>query len=214
MSFTSKNLDSLFAAKVINPDLKAAFSLKELVEISHGTSWQNAAIRLRSWTYEFLDQHHVGTGRLDPVCPRISSSDKKSELLILCGNSKSLFFTNADSLGEKLAGCFADFASYRSTSEAALILVGSPNDSPALRRRLYYLQRRIKAQLVRQGLISGTFSKGFSTRPSEAGIEGWPPHSPIPIFVIRSLRESDKKFIVGQPRETEAFKTWFRNNQK
>jgi hypothetical protein len=160
---------------------------------------QEAAKSILAWTRQFLCRPHELLGREGPVCPFTQPSLNHRLFWVTVVPGSDIDVEKASDIVERLREWFFELEP-KSGSEAILktILILFPEVShEKARTELEGLQKRLKPNFVKRGVMVGQFYEGCP----ESGL--WndafhPLQSPVPLLAIRNMVPSDFPFLHGK----------------
>ncbi len=156
------------------------------------------------WTREFLCKHDPHLGREGPVCPFTQPSLHQRLFWLTVQRGSSIDLEASSKVVEAYRVLFLELDP-RTGPESMLktILIVFPEVShTAARQELEALQKKLKPEFVKRGLMLGQFYEGCP----ESGLwsESFHPlQSPLPLLAIRYMVPSDFPFLHGKRGNAE-----------
>jgi hypothetical protein len=168
------------------------------------------------WTREFIMRPHPQLGRSGSVCPFVKPAMKEGLLYLSPCSLKNPEDTEA--IYREIMGyesCFRQIQERLGPEAGKLltILIVMPDMSDELAVQLMEpLHQRIKTDILGRGIMIGQFYPSCPV-PATWNSEFRPLQSPVPMFVLRQLIETDLRFMAGNPDWEERFHRHFEGNK-
>ncbi len=160
---------------------------------------RNACEMIVEWTREFLCKPHHLLGREGPVCPFTQPSLNRHLFWLTVVPDTEIHVEEASRAVELLRDWFFELepSSGADTILKTILIIFPELSHQKARVQLEALQRKLKPEFVKKGIMVGQFYEGCP----ESGLwsEAFHPlQSPLPLLAIRFMVPSDFPFLHGK----------------
>lgn len=148
--------------------------------------------KVLEWMHGFIMKPHEDLGRTGDVCPYVKPAMQQSQILFGVSH-----LHNPDSpheIMEAVLSCRRQLTDHKLSSLVLILPDILPEHEALLMEPVH---KQLKTQLLREGIMIGQFYPSCQV-PSTYNPGFLPLQSPVPLFALRYLIESDWRFLQGR----------------
>lgn len=163
------------------------------------------------WTQSFISQPHSELGRSGAVCPYVKPAMREGVMyLTACRLTEESWEADLWQAVFHFRDILLEMQplSVEGTKLKTIMMVFPDLGDKATPSLMEPLHQRLKSALLENGLLIGQFYPDCPV-PGTWNAGFLPLQSPLPMFVIRHLIESDMRFLQGNPLWETAYKSQF-----